>query len=374
MDGRIVVYEVGGRVYYGLGKLYLLPSRIWHEIFRRNVFQTDVYCCLDYPPMPNSVPKTQLDHLKQMTVVVADTGDFEKVKRYQPQDATTNPTLILQAVQSGVYESIVSSAISASKAAALTGDALLHDVCDRLSVLFGVELLRVVPGRVSTEVDACLSFDVQATVAKARKLIGMYKELGIDESRVLIKLAATWEGVEACRQLESEGIRCNMTLIFNFEQAIACAQAHATLISPFVGRILDWHKTHNPQAGPYSRATDPGVVSVTKIYRYFKSHGHRTVVMGASFRSKDQILGLAGIDALTISPKLLEELESDSVPFTRALSPDDTLEPIPAIEVSETKYRWSLNEDTMASDKLSEGIRNFNKDLERLREVVRSRL
>ena len=316
----------------------------------------------------------QLEALKDMTVVVADTGDYEKIKLFKPQDATTNPTLILQAAQLPEYETLVSNVVAKCVASGLKDEALVDDICDRLAVQFGVEILKLIPGRVSTEVDASLSFDAKKSVEKAKKLIGLYAEQGVDKSRVLIKLASTWEGVEACRQLEREDIHCNMTLIFSYEQAIACAQAGATLVSPFVGRILDWHVKNNPSAGPYTKLTDPGVVSVTRIFKYFKAHGHATTVMGASFRSKDEILGLAGIDSLTISPKLLEELEKCTDPLDRVLDAALVDKHVPHIAVTEPVFRWAINEDQMATDKLSEGIRNFNKDLQKLRAAIKARL
>lgn len=309
-----------------------------------------------------------------MTVVVADTGDYEKIKLFKPQDATTNPTLILQASQLAEYASLVDSVISRCKSSGLHGEDLIDDICDRLAVQFGVEILKLIPGRVSTEVNASLSFDAKKSVDKAHKLINLYKDQGIGKDRVLIKLASTWEGVEACRQLESEGIHTNMTLIFNYEQCIAAAQAGATLVSPFVGRILDWYVKNKPSPDGYTKLTDPGVVSVTKIYKYFKAHGHHTTVMGASFRSKDEILGLAGIDSLTISPKLLDELEKCTEPLERILDPAHTSTDVPAIKVTEPVFRWALNEDQMATEKLSEGIRNFNKDLEKLREFIKSKI
>ena len=316
--------------------------------------------------------KTQLAALKEMTVVVADTGDYAKIQAFCPQDATTNPSLLLQAAQLPEYSELVDSVVAAAKSAGLSDDALVEDICDRLSVAFGVEILKIIPGRVSTEVDASLSFDKVGSLAKARKLIKLYSELGIGQDRILIKLASTWEGVETARELESEGIHCNMTLIFNYHQAIACAQAGATLISPFVGRILDWFVKNAPFAQPYTKLTDPGVVSVTKIYNYFKTHGHNTTVMGASFRSKDEILGLAGIDSLTISPKLLEELEKSTEPIEQILRP--VAHNLPEIRVSEPCFRWALNEDQMATEKLSEGIRNFNKDADKLRNLVKMRI
>ena len=324
--------------------------------------------------VPRTAPANQLEALKDMTVVVADTGDYEKIKQFKPEDATTNPTLILQAVQLPEYAPLVTSVVEKCKSLGLSGESLVDEICDRLAVQFGLEILKLIPGRVSTEVDACLSFDAQRSIEKAKKYIALYEEHGISKDRILIKLASTWEGVEACRQLEKEGIHCNMTLIFSFEQAIACAQAGATLISPFVGRILDWHKTHRPTEGPYTKLTDPGVVSVTRIYKYLKAHGHHTTVMGASFRSKDEILGLAGIDSLTISPKLLDELEKCSDDLERVLDASLVESNIERVHVTESMYRWSLNEDQMATDKLSEGIRNFNKDLEKLRDTVKTKL
>lgn len=316
----------------------------------------------------------QLEALKQMTVVVADTGDYEKIRLFKPQDATTNPTLILQSAQLPEYASLVDKVVTTCYQSGLKGEELIDDICDRLAVQFGVEILKIVPGRVSTEVDASLSFDAAKSVEKAHKLIGLYKGQGIAKERVLIKLASTWEGIEACRQLEKEGIHTNMTLIFSYEQCIAAAQAGATLVSPFVGRILDWFVKNSPPSEPYTKLTDPGVVSVAKIYRYFKAQGHKTTVMGASFRSKDEILGLAGIDSLTISPKLLGDLESCTEPLDRILDPTDHSATIPVIHVTEPVFRWALNEDQMATEKLSEGIRNFNKDLQKLRAFIRGKV
>jgi len=312
----------------------------------------------------------QLEALKLITMVVADTGDYEKIKQYKPEDATTNPSLVLQAVQSPEYISLVEEVVQQCKDSKLDAPNLVSDICDHLAVRFGVEILKVIPGRVSTEVDACLSFNIDAMVRKAQKLIELYESHGVSRDRVLIKIASTWEGVQACRELEKLGIHTNMTLIFNYHQAIACAQAGATLISPFVGRILDWFNKNASTKESYTKLTDPGVVSVTKIYKYFKAHKHETIVMGASFRSKDQILGLAGIDALTISPKLLQELEQSSEPLERALSPDTLDSDVPVVHVDEETFRWELNEDAMATEKLAEGIRNFNADLQKLKKIV----
>jgi transaldolase len=314
----------------------------------------------------------QLTSLKQMTMVVADTGDYSKIKQFRPQDATTNPSLILQAVQSSEHRTLITSVISECQSRGHEGSELVTEICDNLAVRFGIEILNVVPGRVSTEVDASLSFDTSATIEKAKKLIRLYESNGIDRARVLIKIASTWEGIRACQELEKIGIHTNMTLIFNYYQAIACAQAGATLISPFVGRILDWFVKNAPHEVPYTKLTDPGVVSVTRIYKYFKCHQHTTTVMGASFRSKEQILGLAGIDALTISPKLLDELESAKEPLERVLSPITGDKDIQYIEVDENTFRWYMNEDAMATEKLAEGIRNFNADYEKLKRIIRS--
>ena len=328
------------------------------------------------PSMKQPRLVNQLEALKETTVLVADTGDYAKIKQYTPQDATTNPTLILQAAQLPEYNELVDEVISRCNELSLSGEALIDEVCDRLAVQFGVEILKLIPGRVSTEVDASLSFDTDKSIEKARKLLSLYEVNGIPKDRILIKLAATWEGIEACRILEKEDIHCNMTLIFNYHQAIACAQAGASLISPFVGRILDWYVKNQPSDAPYTKLTDPGVASVTRIYNYFKAHGHATTVMGASFRAKDQILGLAGIDSLTVSPKLLDELEKCTDPVERVLldKPGSDALLIPFENITEASLRWALNEDQMATDKLSEGIRNFNKDLQKLRAFLRSKI
>ena len=332
-----------------------------------------------YPDSPmagnRKIPRismNQLDSLRQMTMVVADTGDYGKIKQYRPQDATTNPSLLLQAVQSDEHRSLVNSVLSECIKTNLRDDALISEVCDNLAVHFGLEILKVIPGRVSTEVDACLSFDTTAMVQQAMRIIQLYESNGIHRDRVLVKIASTWEGIRACEELEKCGIHTNMTLIFNYHQAIACAQAGATLISPFVGRILDWFNKNSPPKDGYSMLSDPGVISVTKIYKYFKTHGHSTVVMGASFRSQNQILGLAGIDALTISPKLLQELEQSTEPLERILAPDVGESGIREINVDERTFRWALNEDAMATEKLAEGIRNFNADLVKLKHIIRS--
>jgi len=329
-----------------------------------------------------------LDGLKEVTVVVADTGDFQSINQYLPQDATTNPSLILQASSMTQYQQLVQSIIVKivdshkkkndhhDNANALLHDhQLLTDIMDNLAVAFGCEILKIVPGRVSTEVDARLSFDVQGSIAKARKLIQLYKEKGIDKERILVKLAATWEGIKAAEQLEKEGIHTNLTLLFNFYQAVACADAHVTLISPFVGRILDWYKKTTGKN--YPAEEDPGVVSVRQIYNYYKKFSIPTIVMGASFRSVDQILALTGCDYLTISPKLLEELknQTNGLPLTRNLSPEAAQkEDIKHVAVDENTFRYQMNQDAMATEKLAEGIRTFAKDIEQLESVVLQKL
>jgi len=308
----------------------------------------------------------QLDQLKKMTIVVADTGDFESIKAYSPTDSTTNPSLIYAASQQPQYKHLLEEAIRYAKA---KGGDILTNIVDKVFVNFGLEILKLVPGRVSTEVDARLSFDVDGSIAKAKHLIALYEAAGIDRKRILIKLASTWEGVEAARQLEKEGIHCNMTLMFSLAQAIACAEAKATLISPFVGRILDWYKKAENIAS-YPPAQDPGVISVTEIYHYYKKFGYKTVVMGASFRNKDEILELAGCDLLTIAPSLLEELKKSEDPVPRKLDPTKIPSEIQRIAVVEKAFRYLLNENAMATEKLAEGIRNFAKDLVKLEAYI----
>lgn len=313
----------------------------------------------------------QLDQLKKFTTVVADTGDFESLKQYSPTDSTTNPSLIFAASQQPQYQRLVDEAIRYGKS---KGDKSLGHALDKVFVNFGIEILKLVPGRVSTEVDARLSFDIQGSIAKAHHLISLYEAAGIDRKRILIKLASTWEGVQAARQLEKEGIHCNMTLLFSLPQAIACAEAHATLISPFVGRILDWHKKNDGVAS-YPPAEDPGVKSVTLIYNYYKKFGHKTQIMGASFRNKDEILELAGCDLLTIAPSLLEELKTSPSPITRKLDPEKAKHsPIEKIAIDEKMFRYLLNEDSMATDKLAEGIRNFAKDIVKLEAILKQKM
>ena len=310
---------------------------------------------------------SQLEQLKRVTTVVADTGDIESIKQYQPQDATTNPSLLLSAAQMPQYQYLVKEAIARGKQEG--GSSWLDTAMDRLAINFGVELLRHIPGRVSTEVDANLSFDTLATLDKARRIIGLYQAAGIDRSRVLIKIAATWEGIRAAQVLEAEGINCNLTLLFGFAQAVACAQAGVYLISPFVGRILDWHKAHTGQE--YTAEQDPGVLSVRRIYEYYKKFDYPTVVMGASFLNREEVLALSGCDRLTISPGLLEQLDSSHEPVPTRLEADAARQlPIEKVTIDERSFRWLMNEDAMATDKLSEGIRKFNADYLSLRAYV----
>jgi transaldolase len=314
-----------------------------------------------------------LESLKKITTVVADTGDFATLEAYAPQDATTNPSLILKALQQAEYLPVLDTAIEATKSLGKSGEALVDLVVDHLLVGFGQKILEIVPGRVSTEVDANLSFDTDATVAKARELIALYEGKGIARERILIKIASTWEGIRAAEVLQKDGIRCNMTLLFSLAQAVACAEAGAQLISPFVGRILDWYKANTDVA--YTAETDPGVVSVGEIYAYYKKFGHATEVMGASFRNIGEILELAGCDLLTISPSLLEELQNMSVAVPRKLDPEVAKKAdITKLDVSEKSFRWLLNEDAMATEKLSQGIRVFGQDMVKVREIVKSKL
>ena len=321
---------------------------------------------------------SKLDQLRKMTTVVADTGDIDAVRRLKPVDCTTNPTLILKAVENAAYAGLVEEAIGWGKTEGGKGEAAVLAVCDRLAVSFGAELTKIVPGRVSTEVDADLSFDTQATIAKARAIIAAYKARGIERDRILIKIASTWEGAQAARVLQAEGIDCNLTLLFALPQAVACADAKAFLISPFVGRILDWHVKAG--GGPYTAETDPGVVSVKAIYAYYKAMDIKTVVMGASFRNAAEIEALAGCDRLTIGPSLLDELEAATGDLPRKLSPASSPKAAATsdfkkkIVLDEKAFRFAMNEDAMASDKLAEGIRGFVKDLRALRKLVAGKL
>ncbi|MDR3621833.1 MAG: transaldolase [Paludisphaera borealis] len=311
-----------------------------------------------------------LEQLRGMTVVVADTGDIEAIARYRPQDATTNPSLLYKAAQMPQYQRIVQDAVEFAQSTETAPEAQLDACLDKLAVGFGKEILEIIPGRVSTEVDAHLSFDTKATVAKAHRLIELYAKQGVDRKRILIKIASTWEGIKAAEQLEKEGIHCNLTLLFSFPQAVACAEAGVTLISPFVGRIHDWY-LKDRGVKEIAPTEDPGVHSVQRIYRYFKSHGYKTEVMGASFRNIGEIVELAGCDLLTIAPELLKTLEETDQPLTRRLSPDaKNGDAETKIHLDEKAFRWMLNEDAMATEKLSEGIRKFAADLVSLQKVV----
>jgi transaldolase len=301
----------------------------------------------------------KLEQLKGMTSVVADTGDIEAIKLFTPQDATTNPSLIYKAAQLPQYQTLIKQSVEWAKQQ--DGD-LLVDSLDMISVKIGLEILKTVPGYVSTEVDARLSFNTVDTVEKARKLIGLYEDAGISRERILIKIASTWEGIQAAKVLEQEGITCNLTLLFSFSQAVACAQANARLISPFVGRILDWFKKAEGKDS-YPAIEDPGVVSVSRIYRYYKAHGYNTIVMGASFRNTGEIEALAGCDKLTISPALLADLENDNTALSQQLDAKQTSSDLKWNELTEAEFRWHMNEDAMATEKLAEGIRNFAADL-----------
>ena len=315
---------------------------------------------------------SKLDQLRAMTVVVADTGDLDAVRRLKPQDCTTNPTLLLKAAETPSSAHLVEEALAWGRRHGGPREAAVSAICDRLALAFGTELAGIVPGRVSTEVDADLSFDTAATVEKARAIIAAYAERGVGRERILIKVASTWEGIRAAEVLQREGIDCNLTLLFSLPQATACAKAGVYLISPFVGRILDWHVKAG--GGPYSGETDPGVVSVRRIYAAYKAHGVATVVMGASFRNVGEIEALAGCDRLTISPALLDELASASGTLERKLSPDATADAPPLESLDEKAFRFALNEDAMATEKLAEGIRQFGKDLVTLRTMVAKEL
>src|SRR5881296_3198538 len=302
----------------------------------------------------------QLEQLKRFTKVVADTGDFATLKTYTPSDATTNPSLIFKAAQMPEYKYVVDHALAEARKANLNKEATAKNVMDLLLVLFGVEILKLIPGRVSTETDARLSFDTPGLVEKARRFISLYEQNGIPRERILIKIASTWEGIRAAEILQREGINCNMTLLFSLAQAVACAEAKARLISPFVGRILDWYKKSTGK--DYAPAEDPGVLSVREIYAYYKQFGHSTEVMGASFRNKGEILELAGCDLLTISPQLLGELKNSTEPVERKIDFGIPQGKIEKLQLDEKRFRWLLNENAMATEKLAEGIRIFNAD------------
>ena len=317
---------------------------------------------------------TQLESLKKYSSVVADTGDIDSIIKFSPDDCTTNPSLIFKAVQSNKYTKLVEDVISNSKSRKfnVTSDQIDY-ISDQLAIAFGIELTKIVPGYVSTEVDANLSFDTNATIEKAKQIINSYEQSGVPKNRILIKVAGTWEGIQAVKKLEAEGISCNCTLIFSLTQAVACAEAGAFLISPFVGRILDWFKSNTSHE--YDSSNDPGVESVGKIYNYFKQYNFKTVVMAASFRNKEEIINLAGCDKLTISPALLQDLsetEGDVTPKLTALKAGNSK--LDRVNVNESSFRWHLNENQMASFKLGEGIRLFNKDMLKLKDLIKSKL
>ena len=315
----------------------------------------------------------QLEQLKEFTKVVADTGDFESIRDFKPQDATTNPSLIYAAVQKQRYTPLLDEVLAERKNSGLSGAAQIEDIIERLLVRFGSEMLKIVPGRVSTETDARFSFDVEGSKNKARRLIELYNEQGIGPERVLIKIASTWEGINAAEQLQKEGIKCNMTLLFSLPQAVRCAEAKVQLISPFVGRIYDWFKAANKR--DYVGAEDPGVKSVQEIYSYYKKFDYPTEVMGASFRNAGQIRELAGCDLLTISPELMKELSESYEPVERKLSPELAKQSkIERLEMDEKKFRYLLNEDAMATEKTAEGIRKFAADIVKLEKLVAEKL
>jgi transaldolase len=317
----------------------------------------------------------KLEALKAITTVVADTGDIEAIKQFKPVDATTNPSLILKAAKLTNYQHLIDDAIDWAlqiKGSEKHSRTTLENVGDKLAVNIGCEILTSIPGVISTEVDARLSFDTSATVAKARKLVRLYQDAGMNSDRILIKIASTWEGIQAAKVLEAEGIHCNLTLLFHFAQAQACAEAGATLISPFVGRILDWYKA-NTDKTEYSASEDPGVISVTDIYNFYKSHGFKTVVMGASFRNTGEIEQLAGCDRLTISPELLAQLEADTAPLVQKLIPAESITAVPA-PLTEANFRWEMSNDPMAHDKLADGIRRFAADQVTLETMLTARI
>jgi len=313
----------------------------------------------------------KLEQLRQITIIVADTGDIESIRKYHPSDTTTNPSLLLKVAQLPQYRNLIDSAIDYGKSKSTIPEKCIKYTIDRLFVNFGSEILNIVPGRVSTEVDSRLSFDTKATIKRSRELINLYQSIGVDPNRILIKIASTWEGIKAATQLEKDGIHCNMTLLFSLAQAVLCADADVTLISPFVGRITDWHKK-NRGVDQFEAKEDPGVKSVNSIYHYYKRHGYKTKIMGASFRNKEQILELAGCDLLTISPDLMEELKNTEGDVPRKLDfTDSEIIGADRISLDEKKFRWRLNEDAMATEKLAEGIRNFTKDTIKLEQYIK---
>jgi len=313
----------------------------------------------------------KLNQLKAITKVVADTGDLTAVQSFQPEDATTNPSLVLKAAQLDAYQHLIGEAKIWAQGQGGSDQDIMDNTCDYLAVAIGKEVLSAIPGRISTEVDSRLSFDTEATVARAKHLIDLYAQQGISKDRVLIKMAATWEGIQAGRQLEQEGINCNLTLLFSFAQAVACAQAGVYLISPFVGRILDWYKKAN-NVDAYPADEDPGVISVTRIFNYYKHYGYNTVVMGASFRNTSEIEQLAGCDRLTISPDLMQQLAADESDLPQILDAQEVSCDEPKLDLDESSFRWLHNEDAMATEKLAEGIRNFTRDQEKLEAMLSS--
>src|SRR6266542_5688239 len=328
---------------------------------------------IEEPKQKTGTQLNQLEQLKKFTKIVADTADFESMKDFKPEDATTNPSLVLAAIQKQNYAHLLEQVLRNRKSSGLTGAKQIEDICDHLLVQFGSDILKILPGRVSTETDARLSFDVEGSIAKARHLIELYKEKGIGPERVLIKIASTWEGFLAAEQLQKEGIRCNMTLLFSLPQAVRAAEAKVQLISPFVGRIYDWYKKENKR--DYTGPEDPGVQSVTEIYTYYKKFNIATEVMGASFRNVGQILELAGCDCLTISPELMEELSKSNTPVERKLIPEKAKSAkIEKLELDEKKFRWMLNDNAMAYEKTGEGIRKFAADVVKLEKFVASKL
>jgi len=322
--------------------------------------------------MPDTAVSSQLEQLRQYTTVVADTGDIEAIARWRPVDATTNPSLLLKAIENPSFAPVIDESVAWAKGKSNSREQQVIDASDHLAVAVGRKILDIVPGRVSTEVDARLSFDVDASIAKAERLVGLYEEHGVKRDRILIKLASTWEGIRAAEQLEKRGINCNLTLLFSFEQAVACAEAGVFLISPFVGRIMDWYVA-NTDTKSYAPEEDPGVKSVRRIYAWYKEHGFKTVVMGASFRNIGQIQALAGCDRLTISPDLLEKLDHDNSPLPRALNDTGATQPKPT-PITEAQFRWGHNEDAMATDKLADGIRKFAVDQRKLEKMLTAKL
>ena len=328
---------------------------------------------IEEPKQQTGTQLNQLEQLKKFTKIVADTADFESMKAFKPQDATTNPSLVLAATQKQNYAHLLEQVLRDRKNSGLTGAKQIEDIVDHLLVQFGTDILQIVPGRVSTETDARLSFDVEGSIAKARHLIELYKEKGIGPERVLIKIASTWEGFLAAEQLQKEGIRCNMTLLFSLPQAVRAAEVKVQLISPFVGRIYDWYKKANNR--DYQGAEDPGVQSVNEIYNYYKKFGYPTEVMGASFRNTSQIIELAGCDLLTISPELMKELSESTEPVERKLSPEKAKSAqIERLEMDEKKFRYLVNDNAMATEKTAEGIRKFAADVVKLEKLVASKL